>query len=187
MNLTRYTIEKGSHAAKPRVFRLGWRTKIRGWNVIFEDSCRYNLGPWTDSSDQKDFNKLVGLSFNLFTNHKESAMIGWRYNPESDLIELAPYYHIDGQVKINPGFTDENLFYAVRIGEEIQVSIGVDYEQKLYYTRVIGIDYEKTVQMGFSHNSCITREINVWFGGNQPAPQDITVLKKGSIQIKNFT
>lgn len=43
--------------------------------------------------NQWDWNKLIGIKKNLFRPHKNSVMLGWRWNPIDNCLELCPYWH----------------------------------------------------------------------------------------------
>lgn len=59
-------------------------------SVIFTEDSKYQL----DSKDQKDTNKGYGISNSLISNFTSTTiMLGWRYNPSTDLFELYPYCH----------------------------------------------------------------------------------------------
>lgn len=58
--------------------------------------------------DQGDWNKLpVGKYFNLYKPHGQTIMLGWRWNPGKDVIEVCHYYHnptnLDDYKPVNPG------------------------------------------------------------------------------------
>ena len=88
----RQTVKKGQHFTNffqrfwlPARTRLNDRKEIR----LYGAGMKYDIGP-----DQKDWNKLPGgMYFDLYQPHGRTIMIGWRYNPDSNAIELTPYYH----------------------------------------------------------------------------------------------
>ena len=86
-------IKKGKHFVnlKNRQLKIRKKPTSVSWKYIFQDNCNYNLG----DVDQKDWNKLTGLYFNLFNTRDETVMVGWRYNIPNDEIELAAYYHVN--------------------------------------------------------------------------------------------
>ena len=43
--------------------------------------------------NQLDWNKLIGIKKNLFSPRKNSVMLGWRWNPIDNCLELCPYWH----------------------------------------------------------------------------------------------
>lgn len=95
-------IKKGNHMASNQF--TGFRVNVFGSPtyaaiVEFDESFKYT----TDSPDnQKDWNKLLGVSWGFyplikqFQMHENSSRFGVRYNPETDCIEIAPYYYLNG-------------------------------------------------------------------------------------------
>ena len=90
------SIKKGNHFVNfgDRIFNLRNKPQKVAWNYVFQENCDYDL----KDNDQKDWNKLTGLYFNLFNTRAETVMVGWRYNTKTDLIELNAYYHIKRKV-----------------------------------------------------------------------------------------
>jgi len=171
-----YKCKKGQHAFKPANcrdlpgFYLSRRPVHKphrvGWKVRFRDSCKYDLG----SSDQADWNKLPGLSWNLFTNHDDAAMLGWRWNKNLLVFEVGPYLHVDGKRRFqkNPELHFES-------GEDFWYSIEADYTRNEVRIRVFfadGATHEYTTST-YADLSRTTRQIHAWFGGNRPAPHDM--------------
>lgn len=138
---------------------------------IFTDSCRYLL----PAEDQADWNKLFGASWGVFPigkqfqMHENSSRWAWRYNPKTDLIELAPYYYSGGSRHYpeNTGFD----FVKVKIGEV--VNLGIYPNKKAGVCDYYGPGYVYTAKQE------IPSEIGflapLFFGGNQPAPHKIIV------------
>ena len=58
--------------------------------VTFYPSTKYDLR----SNDQLDWNKLFGIAF-FPGKHKTSYRFGWRYNIETQMMELGAYSYID--------------------------------------------------------------------------------------------
>jgi hypothetical protein len=173
----RYDIKKGNHYAHP--FRVGFwfgaKRLVR--DVIFTDSCRYNL----QSDDQGDTNKLFGGGkfFGVFRpkgvkwwrlwdyEHSNSARFGWRYDLETDKIELSAYYYLDKRR------------YIVATGK---VHIGAKYRLMLNITGsgCYFMVYDSTGTLMFSHVCVFPRPglmylTGLYFGGNQVAPHEITI------------
>lgn len=86
-----YTIPKGEHYSMhlPKPY-LGLKKSFT-IKVLFDDSCRYDLG----DIDQFDINKLWGMSFGYHEDN--SIRIGWRYNLSSGNIELFSYAYQAGE------------------------------------------------------------------------------------------
>lgn len=167
-NMKKLTINKGNHFVNfgDRIFNLRNKPEVVEWHYVFLENSNYNLG----DEDQKDWNKLTGLFFNLFNTRAETVMIGWRYNIQTDRIELNAYYHINKK-RI---FTKSLL--EVKRGELVKVKINVDYQNKNYTVHLTSNG--KTVQhtQTFRHNRGLCGQINFYFGGNRKAPQAMSVL-----------
>ncbi len=167
--LTPYRIGQGRHFCLPRIFRTRRRPERVSWLVVFEENCAYDLG----DEDQKDWNKLLGLFYNLFDPLDNTAMVGWRWNLDTERMELNAYYHIDG----NREFTRPLLDVPLR--EPVRIDLLVDYERKTYTTVLKRLDDGKqaTHRQTFAHDRTRCYEINTYFGGNEASPQAVTVRK----------
>lgn len=165
-------ISKGKHSSRPYWWSYQKREGLK-MQFVFASSTAYDL----ESSDQKDWNKLCGLSFHWWTNHRNSAMVSWRYNPESKLIELGFYYHKDGVViKANSSETGE-VFASIRPSQNIKCHF--DVKGQTVETTIITPSQTVAHKLHYSINLARkTRVINPWFGGNQSAPNDIYFLRK---------
>lgn len=97
MSFQEHIIRKGKHASRPWQFNYS-RTGYEEFECYFENSAMYDHG----DRDQYDFNKGPGRSMCLFTNHRNSYMLGWRYDLVSELFELTSYYHIGGNRFMGP-------------------------------------------------------------------------------------
>ena len=122
-----YKIKKGNHAAKPSIIRLRHKPAKAAYTVRFINGAYLIPG-----EDQEDWNKLWGLSFNLLTNHKDSVMIGWRYNHGTRKTEFNAYCHIDGKTIYSPPI------FEAPVGENVYTSIYVDYGARMYTVNVGG-------------------------------------------------
>lgn len=164
MELKKVKIHKGWHrpiSIIPACFRFLTCKKAFTIDrfVSFTDSCRYIL----KGSDQYDWNKLFGVCFGWNGIHKNSARFVWRYNPGTDMIEIAAYYYIDGQCtwrKLKSVNIDEPCRYTVeRSGDFI-------------YLDVDGfLDYEWFDKLG----NMTAFGCGPYFGGNNKAPKTITI------------
>jgi len=161
------TIKKGKHFVKmdDRITKYRKAPTKVSWKYIFQENCNYNLG----TADQFDWNKLTGLYFNLLRTRAETVMVGWRYNIEKDIIELCAYYHILRKRE----FTAPII--AIKRGEELNVTIEISYEPKYYKVILSSSENIGEHQIAFFHNRKICGQINFYFGGNEAAPQDVSV------------
>lgn len=165
---------------KPKLFlnKTLWEGK-----VLFTEQSKYILDP----TDQKDLNKGYGISGNLTNNHDISIMLGWRYNPQTDLFELTPYAHNGSLSKrIWPSDNKHNpkILKTVPVGEPVTY-----YISKLGPTTInfyfLGSELEDIFTVDFYKPiPKLLRQIDYWFGGNDSnndglggkAPHDLSLL-----------
>lgn len=176
--MTTYTVKAGRHFSFPRVIKWKRAPSAVSWDVIFNEDCNYQHLKTNGNihEDQKDWNKLCGVFYTLFSTHGESAMMGWRYDPATDLIELAPYYHISNGRDMFPSHL------AVPRGELINVTIEVDYEEKQYHWILQHGKRAAEHRMPFTHNKRTCSFINFYFGGNRTAPQTVSAQMRMTIK-----
>ena len=89
------TVKKGSFDFTPNKLVPSIGFDRVGYVCVFHENCDYN---YNDVDQQKDWLKLGGVAFSLFPwqKHENSAIVGFRHNPDSGLMELLDYWHIDG-------------------------------------------------------------------------------------------
>ena len=106
-------------------------------------------------------------------------MGGWRYNPISQKIELNAYFHngkgIENRVMSQPlVFIDPN--------EEITMRIFISDD--IWYLSYYSDPYGKKIEYGLyqikpnKKSALFATEIQFYFGGNQQAPQDVSIYKE---------
>lgn len=169
-----YVIKKGSHWSRPYVWSYKNRSSLK-YQFVFDESARYDL----KDNDQKDWNKLTGLSRHLWTNHKDAAMVSWRYNPASKLIELGAYFHKDGQT-IKAKINGSEVMGVAKIGSSAKAIIDIITKDNTNAIQITIITTDTALirqpfGVDLDHKM---REINGWFGGNRSAPQDIYINKR---------
>lgn len=166
-----YKVKKGRHFSFPRRIRFSKQPKVITWVVRFDSNCNYIIKneDGSVSKDQNDWNKLCGVFFSLFNTRKDTAMMGWKYNIEDDLINLAPYYHIDAGRDMFPPMLQ------VKREETFTISLEIDYQAKEYRWKMQQDGFNNSHKMKFNHNRKWCSFINFYFGGNQKAPQTMTV------------
>jgi hypothetical protein len=179
--LTAYHFDKGDHFSSPRNLfsRLKKRPDTLIWLCRFDTSCCYKMlnknGKYLE--DQWDLNKLVGISFHYFNPHINTAMVGWRHNPEKHVIELVPYWHLDEK-----RYFRETNFIEILPNEAFEVMIVSDKKKKQVTTII------KTSKGIFSETKTIGKIgkrvvlINPYFGGTSPAPCAMTVFCERLLQ-----
>lgn len=165
----------GSHRSRPYRF-IYKETSSQDLQWVVTDSWRYNHG----DADQKDWNKLCGFSFHLFTSHKNSAMVAWRWHFEETAlgdgwVELAPYFHVDGQtIKKDGQHQDMKIARAIPGGDiKTRITPG---ERSVKVEITTATDTVVFIQPYQIETNRSVRWIWPWFGGNKPAPHDIYYL-----------
>jgi hypothetical protein len=117
-----YHFNKNAHFSKPR--NLLSRTievlDTLRWEARFDKSCCYFINDKNGKMDvdQWDYNKLTGIAFNSLNPMANTAMVGWRHNPQTHLIELIPYWHVQKK-----RFFNDKAFLTVAPDERFMVEI----------------------------------------------------------------
>lgn len=161
-------ILKGTHICIDQFTGI-WLGKPIEKKILFTDSCRYNVG-----TEQKDWNKLFGMSFGFFPlvkqfqMHENSARFGWRYNPDTDRIEVAPYLYTDGKREYAETLGID--VFSCEIGAVCPMSI-TPFASFVLYTA--GSSSWALNQNIPSHKGFTAP---LYFGGNAVAPHTIEVF-----------
>jgi hypothetical protein len=174
----RYTVREGRHAFR----RNGWliipairkKPHTCQWSVKFGEDSRYLL-PFPDS---RDWNKGGGVSFDLLTNHTDSAMWAWRYDAESGMFEIAAYHHVEGArviAKNGGNRQDPETLFRIKGGETLNIYLRVNYETKFYEWTIWASTGRIFAAVPFTHRKAWTKSIGAWFGGTSAAPKDVTL------------
>ncbi len=125
------------------------------YRIQFTESCRYNIG-----SEQYDINKLFGIGYAPH-HHKNSVRFGWRYDLKSDMIEILAYWYLNGIRYWHPlnfvAIGANNHYQITRFADRHDLSL--KFETFSVPVRNRGIGYL----------------LRPYFGGNMPAPHDITI------------
>ena len=156
-----YRILKGKNYCEGNHYPI-YQSKILKFQAILDSSCMYkNLLP----ENQNDINKLYGFSDCTSLHHANSARFGWNW--KDGALRIHAYCYVD----------------SVRQYKELgQVKIGEMFECSL---EVLPQQYKFTLN-GESHimprycDDSIANGIKLlpYFGGDEPAPQDIIVRIK---------
>lgn len=167
------TIKKGKHAASPHWWSYKKR-EVFSVRMTPDASVKYNF----KNADQLDWNKLVGLSYNFFTNHKNSAMVSWRWGVKCDCVEYGFYYHISGKRVIAENGDGSEVFITGKPGEEIEIVMSLNRLENSIFTTILTSDNSIADVRIYGGRVKVTakksRVINPWFGGNQKAPHSMS-------------
>lgn len=89
------TVKQGSFDFKPNKIIPFIGFDRVGYVCVFDENCNYI---YPDPSQQGDWLKLGGVAFSLFPwdKHTNTAMVGFRYNPDTDRMEMLDYWHVNG-------------------------------------------------------------------------------------------
>ena len=151
------TIPQGKHSAFrwPAFF---WQMQVIRYDVMFTDTCKYNIG----KADQGDINKLFGVGY-WPHHHNNSVRFGWNYLKGDD-IEIYAYWYRD------------TARYSKHLGT---VKIGMWHTYVImpsansHNLQVIGRGIAYTVPVPGSRYGY---HLGPYFGGNQVAPHDVTIM-----------
>jgi hypothetical protein len=151
---------KNTQLALP--LQMAFFVKQVAGNATFTQSSVYDL----HNVDQYDWNKLTGISFTFWHPDDNAIMIAWRYNVDTQMFEIGPYYNMDF-ARIMP--TDEEII-SVPVGEKF--TFNADYQGiTLQYGDTV---VYKPIPEGLHPNQLSAFRINSWFGGTSRAPRTIS-------------
>lgn len=152
-----YTIQQGQHSSKG-----GFETmndSVIQFNAVFDSSAIYQT---LDTENQWDINKLYGIADCGSHHHQNSARFGWRWLDGK--LEIFAYTYADGQ-------RNHQFITSVALHKEYTYTLKLQANQYLFQ---IG---DETVTMErFCSNSPSGYKLFPYFGGDETAPHDITIL-----------
>jgi len=128
----------------------------------FNSPIEHDLG----YPDQLDWNKLFGVAF-IPTKHTNSYRIAWRYVPTTKQIELGAYYYQKGVLykDLSLGFISTNTPYKGVISYSNGTVTFSIYRDNVPFSSL-------SVQGKWQF---IGWKLYPYFGGNKPAPIDISI------------
>ncbi|BBY66796.1 hypothetical protein MHEL_50390 [Mycolicibacterium helvum] len=151
---------KNTHLSVP--LQMVFFVKQVAGNATFTENSVYDL----HNVDQYDWNKLTGISFTFWRPDTDAIMVAWRYNVDTQMFEIGPYYNLD-TARIMP--TDDEII-SVPVGEKF--TFNVDYQGiTLQYGDSV---VYKPIPEGLHPNQLSAFRINSWFGGTSRAPRTIS-------------
>jgi len=166
----KYVIHKGKHRAWPLSFGLYWNKKHIERDVVFDQTCKYDLpGVYDDG----DINKLFGIGY-FPGHHTDSARFGWVYNNSSGKIDLYAYCYVNGE-RIFKFLCDVRLHQRVRcmidvIGDVYSLTV-IDAFNSYFIYGGLDIKHDHYKKLGY--------KLSCYFGGNNTAPHTINIeIKK---------
>ncbi len=159
-----FSIKKGKHRAWPPVIALFFGKRLAR-DVEFDISAKYDLG----TDDNKDVNKLFGFGF-FPSHHKESARFGWNYNAAENRVNIFYYCYVAGE-RMFGELCSVPLYTRIRMSIDI---IGNVYSFTVTDAHNGWFEYGGT-DVHFDHKKNIGYRLGLYFGGNNPAPNDIKI------------
>jgi hypothetical protein len=172
-----FRFSKNAHFSKPR--NLLSRTievlDTLRWEARFDKSCCYIINDENGKMDvdQWDYNKLTGVAFNRLNPMANTAMVGWRHNPDTRLIELTPYWHVQKN-----RFFNEKAFLTVAPYERFMVEIITNRDKNEVEIKIK--TKKNTLKDSKTFETIPTNAtlINPYFGGTSRAPCDMHLFLK---------
>ena len=140
-------------------------TNFRAASFKFTDSCMFDL----HDEDQWDVNKLFGFSIGHH-QQKSSFRFGWRPILSENTIEIVAYeYHDSWRLKTMP---------ICRVELNKWHNFSLSYNNKSNKSFYFVNDYCFTNDVKLAKKWGWGYTLGIYFGGNEKAPQDITIYKK---------
>ena len=156
-----YVIKQGQHQFKPNNFNLDFvvnDTEFKTWECLFGSTCSHDL-PYPESLQ---VNKLAGYA--KIHHHLESLRLGYRWNKETQRMDLFPYYYYKGKRTIAT-----LPITSVRLDKYFRVSMTIrPNSYKLYVGK-------NSISTPSNFRTYIGYELGPYFGGKIPAPHDMTI------------
>jgi len=157
-----YEIQKNAHFSTPRTPKAFVR-QVNGTAAFID--AEYKL----PANDQLDWNKLTGISFNPLNPSRNAIMIGWRWNPTIEKVQLCAYFNVNGTNQ----YPENSNTPLINVGLGQLVSFEINYERVIIRTLtekiIVGVPREMW-------KSFITSfRIQPYFGGNQSATSLIKI------------
>lgn len=161
-----FSIHKGNHRSWPFMFGL----HVKPWmerDVVFDETAAYEL----PGSDDDDVNKLFGFGYINGGHHQDSARFGWNYNNSTGRIRLFAYCYVNGMRIIQE-------LCEVLPHKKVRLIISESLSKRYVFSVHDGYNnwHEMAVaNIPFNHDKKWKYKLGCFFGGNNPAPQDITI------------
>lgn len=155
------TIYKGTHFAIPN--SSGLFVKQTVGTGTFTTNSAYDL----QDVDQYDWNKFTGIAFTPLEPDRNSAMVGWRFNLNTQEFEIAPFYNVDKK-RILPNESTEVI--SVPAGETFTFDVNYTGITLRYGDQHV----QKAYPEGLIPNVWTAARVSGWFGGNEVAPRTVS-------------
>jgi hypothetical protein len=135
--------------------------KVSG-HATFTDDSAYDV----QGVDQYDWLKLTGITFTPWRPDTDAIMVAWRYNLDTEMFEIGPYYNSD-LARIMP---NENEIISVPADQEFDFALDYNGITLTYGDQTVF----KPLPESLNPRIWTAVRINGWFGGTSPAPRTVS-------------
>lgn len=164
-----YTVEQGKRDFKP--FNLPCFTRrTKGFVLEYRLLEGTNVSPPLDN--EMDWNKLLGVSFELFRNNRNAVMGAFRWNPIKNTREVCVYANWNGG-------NYPIAICSTGVSGRIEVSL---HRNGLSAHIVTDEEDRHATLTGPSFLDRFSRTMGMWYGGTYPAP--VRTKIECSIKVK---
>jgi len=153
-----YIIEEGKHSSTSQVTLVSGSSMV--FEAVFDASAVYET---VDPSNQADINKLMGFSDCTSHHHSNSARFGWRWY--DDTLQIHAYTYANGT-------RSHELLGSVDIDAIERYSIEIDRDRYLFTFDGTTTEMDR----GCTGSGTIKYQLYPYFGGDETAPHDITIV-----------
>jgi hypothetical protein len=157
-----YTILGGTHFGLPPT--TFFTTKKNSFTDNIEFQFTENNKYIFNNENQYDWNKLYGWKGEYFKPRFNTGMVGWRWNPQIQMFQIIPYFHIGSSAHT---FDDA---YIINVPVNTIAKAQIKIEGKAI---TITLECNNVVA---SHYQILSKEyskfykIIPWFGGQEKCP-----------------
>lgn len=163
----RYTLHKGDNYSSPSVAG-GFEGKELIFKARFDSSARYTI----DEPFPIPVNKLYGFSDCSSQHHENSARFGWKWEAEKQggmpVLQIFTYTYVNKE-RIYEYMT------SVPLNQDVSYSIRAEDGEYLFEITTNTGAMQKRMKRGCSGYGGAKYMLGPFFGGEKPAPQEITI------------
>lgn len=177
-----YTCLIGQHDFKPNRLQFWSNNVTLRYYVVLNQDTEYILS----GADQRDWNKGVGLTEDLFSNTKNSMMWAWRWNPDIQKFEHTLYCHVNGTRQIARNSAGGETIYYSGSGDVFIVDLTrnkIKGEYIIHLEDWNGVHSADYTIKSKKNPPIMVRNIGTWFGGNRTAPRTLRAYISGPFRL----
>jgi hypothetical protein len=158
-----FLIKRGEHrdstpGSGPKALKIGRKERSVSFRALFTSSAAYRV------PGQTSWNKLMGISSNRI--RQLSLRLGWAYDPSDGKMALGFYAYRKGDRIMEP---------LTKVPLNAWVDVTVRLGPRVLSIQAGGAKVEKTGDTGMKALTSTWILQTAYFGGNDKAPQEITV------------